>query len=157
MEKPEGSPANPKKGFNCMNKTNKLITLIPTKHPKVYDVKLNLEFETRYIGKIDTAGDGTFISVRNEAHLFRKTNSLGLNYDLLSSEDVHFKNILIIYNGKKLLTTREYFLKKGKIFQFAKKGFELQMFLSLDEFNLKKALEFHRSFGGQIDLFNSVA
>jgi len=139
------------------SKDNHKIVLIQTKHPHIYDVKLNLDFQTRFIGKLDTAGDGTFITNRKEQHLFRKLNALGLSYELLSSANIRFKNILINYCGKKLLSTREYFLKKGKPFQFGNKGFELQVFVPLPDINLKTAKEFENHFCKQEDLFSAVA
>ncbi|NMB81420.1 MAG: hypothetical protein GYA14_06340, partial [Ignavibacteria bacterium] len=53
------------------NKSKELISLIPTKHSNVFNVQLNLDCQTRFIGKIDTAGEGTFITNRTEKHLFR--------------------------------------------------------------------------------------
>lgn len=140
-----------------MKITTNSISLIPTIHSKVYNVQLYLDFQTRIIGKVDMAGEGTFITTRKESHLFRKTNSLGINYSLLSSPDIHFKNICINYNGKNLRSTREYFLKKGKVFQFAGKGFELQCFVPVSEINMNTAKQFENSIGFQVDLFNSVA
>lgn len=139
------------------NKFNQQITLIATKYPHIFTVQLNLGFQIRYIGKIDTAGEGTFIINRNEKHLFRKTNSLGINYSLLADESIKFKNILINYQGKKLYSTREYFLKKGKAYQFSNKGFELQIFVPIDELNLQTVKRFEQSFLIQEDLFNQVA
>lgn len=139
------------------NKSKELISLIPTKHSNVFNVQLNLDCQTRFIGKIDTAGEGTFITNRTEKHLFRKLNALGINHFLLSHSSIPFKNIVINYCGKKLQSTREYFLKKGKTFQFSKKGFEVQQFVPIDELNLKTVRYFERSTGFQEDLFQYVA
>ncbi len=124
------------------SKNKKLLELIPTKYPSVFNVQLNLEHQTRFIGKIDLAGEGTFTTSRTEKHLFRKTNSLGINYNLLADKKIPFKWIVIDYCGRKLISTRNYFVKKGKAFQFCKKGFELQIFVSVDELNIHKAREF---------------
>ena len=139
------------------SKGSKLVELIQTKYSHVFNVKLHLEFQSRYIGKIDTSGEGTFLTVRTLKHLFRKTNSLGINYALLSDESIKFKWVVISYNGQKLLSTRNYFLKKGQSFQFSNKGFELQNFVPLDELNLKIVQKFEQSLGVQQDLFNNVA
>ena len=139
------------------HKSNQQIALIATKHSHIFTVQLNLGFQTRYIGKIDSAGEGTFITNRSEKHLFRKTNSLGINYSLLIDESIKFKNIVINYKGKKLYSTRNYFLKKGKAFQFSNKGFELQIFVPLDELNLQTVKRFEQSFDIQDDLFVQVA
>jgi hypothetical protein len=135
------------------DKSKKLIKLIPTKYSHVFDVKLNLEFQTRFIGKVDTSGEGTFITTRKEKHLFRKTNSLGINYALLADESIPFKWIVINYNERGLITTRNYYLQKGKAFQFSKKNFELQSFVPLTELNRKTAEQFEKSNGKQDDLF----
>lgn len=137
--------------------SRELISLIPTKHSNVFNVQLNLDCQTRFIGKIDKAGEGTFLTNRTENHLFRKLNALGINHFLLSHSSIPFKKIVINYCGKKLYSTREYFLKKGKTFQFSKKGFEVQQFVPIDELNLKTVRYFERSTGFQDDLFQYVA
>lgn len=139
--------------MHCEN--TKLIGLIPTKYPSVFTVKLNLEAQTRYIGKIDIAGEGTFITERKQKHLFRKTNSLGINHSLLVDELIPFTWIMIDFEGRKLVTSRLYFLTHGKCFQFTGKGFELQCFLPLELFGLQnaRALEAAQT----LDLFGQVA
>ena len=102
-------------------------------------------------------GEGTLIITRSEKHLFRKTNSLGISYPLLIDETIRFKTIVIIYNGKKLYSTREYFLKKGKAFQFSNRGFELQLFVCLDELNINTVRKFEESTGFQQGLFDNAA
>lgn len=120
----------------------KLIELIPTKYHSVYNIQLNLEEQTRYIGKVDIASEGTFLTVRKLKHLFRKTNSLGINRTLLVDESIPFKWIVIDFEGRKLVTSRIYFLTFGKCFQFGNKGFELQCFLPLELFGVEKARAF---------------
>jgi hypothetical protein len=139
------------------NKYSNEIELLPTKHSGLFIVKLRLEHQTRYIGKIDIAGDGTLITTRKEKHLFKKTNSLGINYELLIDSKIKFKWIIISYNKQKLISTRNYFLKKGKPFQFSNKGFELQIFVPIDELNVNIAQQFEQSLGVQQDLFSHVA
>lgn len=139
------------------HKFNQQIALIATKHSHVFNVKLNLEQQSRFIGEIDTSGEGTFLTVRTLKHLFRKTNSLGINYSLLTDENIKFKWIVFSYNGQKLISTRNYFLKKGKAFQFSKKGFELQIFVPLEELNPQHVREFEANNFIQTDLFGKVA
>lgn len=134
---------------------NKLIELIPTKHHSVFNVQLNLESQTRYIGTLDRAGEGTFTTTRKENHLFRKTQSLGVNYNFLSDKSVKYKWIVISYCGKQLISTRDYFLKKGRAFQFNQKGFELQIFVPVDELNIRTARAFEAS--QTLNLFSEVA
>lgn len=139
------------------NKSNKQIALIATKHPHVFNVKLNLEHQSRFIGVVDISHEGTFLTTKTLKHLFRKTNSLGINYSLLSDDNIKFKWIVISYNGQKLISTRNYFLKKGKAYQFSNKGYELQIFVPIDELNLQTVKRFEQSFVIQEDLFNQVA
>lgn len=133
----------------------KLLELLPTKHSYLFRVKLNLDFQTRYIGTLDTSGEGKFITERKGKHLFRKTNSLGLNEELLNSPNIHFKYITIDYEGQALSTTRMYFLTHSKPFTF--KSFEKQYFLPLDEFGLSKAKEYEDSIYKQLNLFEEAA
>ena len=129
------------------------IQLVQTKHSHVFTVQLNLSHQTRYLGKIDTAGDGTFSTNRKKKHIFKKTNAIGINYQLLKDESIKYKWILIDLEGKKLITSREYFLSKGKCFEFNNKGFELQCFLPIDEFGMDKVKTFERANPKQESLF----
>ncbi|MCK9212090.1 MAG: hypothetical protein M0P61_14710 [Ignavibacteriaceae bacterium] len=133
----------------------KLIELIPTKYHSVYNVQLNLQEQTRYIGKVDIASEGTFLSDRKQKHIFRKTNSLGINHSLLVDESIPFKWIVIDFEGRKLVTSRLYFLTHSQCFQFGNKGFELQCFLPLELFGIQKAREFEAA--QTLNLFQEVA
>ena len=67
-----------------------------------------------------------------------------MNYHLLNSDKVSYKWIVIDYltsEGihRKLVTTRDYFFRYGKLYHFAKQGFELQSFLQIDHFGIEKA------------------
>lgn len=136
------------------HKTNKLIQIIPTKRPNIFTVQLNLLHQTRYIGKLDTTGDGTFSTKRKEEHIFKKLNALGLSHSLLTDDSIKFNRIVFSLNGKKLHSSRAYFLKKGTAFQFSKRSFELQLFVSLDKLNLNEVKRFEASQVIQEDLFN---
>jgi len=137
------------------------IKLIPVKINK-FNVYLNLGFPTRFIGELDTTGDGTFTCSRKEGlHLFRKTNSLGLNYELLTNKNIPFKWIVVKYTKSdgsfsNLVTSRDYFLHYGKCFKFDSKGFELQCFLPIEEFGIHKAREFEARKSSQLNLFSEV-
>ena len=104
---------------------------------------------------MDKSGQGKFITERNKNHLFKKTDSLGLNGTLLTSPEIDFRLIVINYNGKKMITTRLYFVTHSKVFKF--KGFEKQYFLPLTEFGLAKAEDYEKSLGTQLGLFGEVA
>lgn len=142
-------------------KYNNSVGLIPnSKKENCFDVRLNLNFENRFIGEIDFSGDGTFTCNRTKSkHLFRKLNAIGLNYKLLTSDKISFKWIVINYKtgsgySKKLVTSRDYWKTYGQVYQFSKKGFELQSFLSLDKFGIKKARLFEHS--KTLNLFSEV-
>lgn len=136
-------------------KNNKLIGIIPTRYSSVFTIQLNLESQTRYIGKLDTAGEGTFITERKERHLFHKTHSLGLNHSLLIDETIPYKWVVIDFECRKLVTSRLFFLTFGRCFQFGNKGFELQCFLPLELFGIDKAREFEAA--QTLNLFSECA
>lgn len=136
-------------------KSTKNLVLNPTKHSHLFTVQLNLEFQTRYIGTLDTSGEGKFLTDRKAKHLFKKTHSLGLNGTLLTSSDIDFKWIVIGYEGRKLITTRLYFVTHSKVFVFG--GFEKQYFLPLEMFGFDKAEEYEKSISKQLSLFGEVA
>ncbi len=140
---------------------NNSVGLIPKQHKhNCFDVCLKLNFEQRFIGEISFDGEGTFTCNRTESkHLFRKLNAIGLNHKILTSDKISFKWIVINYqtsNGftKKLTTSRDYWKTNGQVYQFSKKGYEVQSFLSLDKFGIEKARLFEQS--KTINLFNEV-
>lgn len=132
------------------------LKLNPTNNSKQFQVQLNLNFQTRYIGKLDVSGEGIFTTSRKHKHLFRIFNAIGINYQLLTDSNIPFKYIKIIYtdeNGIKriLETTRNYFFKKGIVKKF--NSFELQSLLPLSEFGINKAIQLERNVGVQENLF----
>ena len=129
------------------------LRLIPTVHSHVYQVQLNLPLQSRYIGKIDEAGEGTFYTKRSEKHLHRKTNSLGLNLELVQRQDLPFKWIIIDFDGRRLVTSREFLLYHGSIYNFRKAGFEKQIFLRLDYWGEERARAFEKMLCQQVELF----
>jgi hypothetical protein len=137
-----------------MESTNKL-ELLPTKHSHLYRVKLNLDFQSRYIGTLDISGKGKFLTDRKKEHLFKKTDALGLNAMLLTSPEIDFKWIVIGYNGEKLITTRLYFITHSKVFKF--QTFDKQYFLPVTSFGLARAEEYEKSISEQLGLFEEVA
>jgi len=127
--------------------------------PYVLDIVLDLPTERRFIGTVDLAGEGTFTCNRTESkHLFQKLNAIGLNHRLLTSNKISFKWIVINYvteegKSKKLVTSRNYWKKYGQTFQFSDKGFELQSFLSLNQFGIDKAREYEQDLNNQTEMF----
>lgn len=116
-------------------------------------VKLTLPFCTRYIGKI--LGDTYTKRVKPETHKFNKNNSVGFNFELIDKGN--FKFVIIEFGEQLLYTTRLYILHTGKTQTFYKQNFEKQLFLPLDEFGLKKALEFEGSQQTQLSLFRGAS
>ena len=105
-------------------------------------VKLNLPFETRYIGKIIS---GTYIKkISENEHFYRKNNSVAFNADLIENGQFDFINVIIIGSGNMLQTTRKYVLRYGLKHTFKKKGFEQQIFLPLELFGLDKAEKYEK-------------
>lgn len=135
-------------------KTTNNLQLVQTKHSHIFNVKLNLEFQSRYIGTLDKSGEGKFLTNRKEKHLFRKNNSLGLNQELLTSPDLIYKWLIINYKGKKLITTRLYFTTHAKVFEF--NSFEKQYFLPLNDFGIEKAEEYEKFINKQLGLFGEA-
>lgn len=89
----------------------------------------------------------TFHTFRNpDKHTYKKTNSLGLNYKLLSQCGEYFDFIQIEYGLNTILeTSREYFLKYGEFLHFKNNGLEKQIFLRLELFGMDKVLEDKKS------------
>ncbi len=98
------------------------------------EIILNISGDYRKARKIGTIKDNCFYCNKNERHVLRITNSLGICYDVL--RDYQFTNIEINFLGKKLKTTREYFLNHSRFFQFG--NYEKQKFLPIDKFGLDK-------------------
>lgn len=132
------------------------IILVPTKQHNIFNVKLNLPFQSRFIGRLDVTGQGTFTTSRKPEHLFRKNNSLGINYSLLTDNNIFFKWIVIQFENHSLVTSRDYFLKFGKCFKFQNSGSELQVFLPLSEFGIEKARYYEAKRLIQQNLFAGV-
>ena len=105
-----------------MNNT-KSLELVQAHSAHLYKIKLILPFQTRFIGTLDTSGNGTLIIHRKKEHILKKINAIGINYELLSSSDIHYKWIKIFCDSKELISTREYYLIKGRTFQFSSKGY----------------------------------
>lgn len=131
------------------------VKLIATKNPNRFTVQLDLPSEKRYIGYINTSGDGAFITEKQKKHIYRKYNSFGVSYDLLHNPNIEFKWIIIMCQGNEYTSTREYFLQKGKITNFTRKGFELQLHVPLEELNIETVNQFEATRPNQLNLFNS--
>jgi hypothetical protein len=131
-----------------------LILVSPKNSSHLYEIRLNLDLKTRFIGVLDITDSGTLILKKKKEHILNKINAIGINYQLLSDTRIKYKWIKIYIDNKIYLSTREYFLLKGKPFQFGKKGFELQCFVSLDELNIETIRKFEIEKNTQLNLFS---
>lgn len=112
-------------------------------------IKLSLPFGNRFIGKIS---NDTYVKrVNPEIHKYKKSNSIGFNYELI--EQGSFRFVQIEYGKEVLNTTRLYILHHGKVSQFIKQDFDKQIFLPIESFGLSKALDYERSLTTQLTLF----
>lgn len=129
------------------------IQLLPTNKPYLFKIQLFLNNQVRQIAKLDTRNDGTLFIIRSARHLFRKTNSLAVNFALLHDSSIKFKHIQISYMGKKFYSTREYFIKNGQHLEFSSKGLEHQLSVPLDKLNINVVKRFEDSNWTQQDFF----
>jgi hypothetical protein len=124
--------------------------------------RFNVFLGDKNIAEINTIGKGTLIIYKKERHIFRKLNAIGLNYELLVSPVIHYRLIVIYLQRNNLdkpeflYTDREYFLNKGKIFEFKKANCEKQVFLPLNLFGIEKVKEYHRLQPNQESLFEPI-
>jgi hypothetical protein len=102
-------------------------------HPTKFDVLLRLDSEnkSRYAG-VYHEEESTFYVFRKSEHIFRKTNSWGLNANMLAMLD-GLKKIVILNEDTKetYTTTYENFLKNSQEFNFKFSGYDKQRFLPL--------------------------
>ena len=95
-------------------------------------IKLNGTTKERKIGEIDMP-TRTLTVTRNRAkHLLQKGNAYGLNHKLIA-EATRFDTVRIVDDFGRWDIPREYILENGKFLLFAKQGFELQIFISLEQ------------------------
>jgi hypothetical protein len=91
-------------------------------------VKLNGFGKSKVIGRITNR---VFTkTIFSHLHLFKKTNSIGFNYQLVKGG--LFDSAVITLDGKKLFITRESILSNGQVFRF--KNNEPQIFVPLNFF-----------------------
>lgn len=92
---------------------------------------LKEKMETRKLGVINL---GNLFVTRKPEHLFRKFNAYGFNMALIKALNPDAKVVVRQYGDKVLTTTAEEILQKGKVLNYAKDGFETQIFMPLDNF-----------------------
>ena len=113
---------------------SKSLELVKSNSTHRQRIKLTVHNKPKFIGEIDSStDDGVLIIRKKPEHIFLKLNAFGINYQLLADEKLHYKWIKIYCSNKEYISTREYYLAKGRVFQFSSKGFELQAFIPIDE------------------------
>jgi hypothetical protein len=95
-------------------------------------IRLATQKNERQIGTIDMP-TRTLTVTRNRAkHLLNKGNAYGLNHKLIA-DATRFDTVRIVDDFASWDIPREYILENGKFLLFAKQGFELQIFISLEQ------------------------
>lgn len=129
------------------------IKLIQTREPGILMVELNDSFEPKYIGRLDISGEGTYSKrVVESKHLHRNSQSVAINAELLESDSLPFRWIVVDYikadgSKEKLVTSRAYILAHGKRFKF--RDYEPQIALELSEWSIDKARRYEVTVNSQ--------
>ena len=135
------------KEFNMKN-----LSLSPTRSPGVSQVCLSDGYSQRIIGSYNEASK-TFTAFRSEAkHLFKNTNSLGINEAVLNELPVRWVEIL--YTGssgrvQSLITSKDFLMRFGTRAAYASTGYEAQVFLKLDAFGMDRAIRYQSEINSQ--------
>ena len=95
-------------------------------------IKLANQNKERKIGEIDMPTRTLTITRNRAKHLLQKGNAYGLNHKLIA-EATRFDTVRIVDDFGRWDIPREYILENGKFLLFAKQGFELQIFISLEQ------------------------
>jgi len=110
---------------------NCLIIYNRDKTVKIF-LKLKQENYRRHIGTI-TKSTRTFVICRNRLkHLHRKSNSYGFNYHIIKHAKL-FDTISLSDEYSNWKIPKQFIIDSGKNLYFAKRGFELQRFCSLED------------------------
>lgn len=95
-------------------------------------IRLNGADKERKIGEIDMQARTLTVTRTRAKHLLQKGNAYGLNHKLIA-EATRFDTVRIVDDYGRWDIPREYILENGKFLLFAKQGFELQIFISLEQ------------------------
>lgn len=100
---------------------------------KIVYLHLKDKMQTRKLGAINLGN--LFVTRKPEQHIFRKFNAYGFNLALIKSLKPDAKVSVRQYGDKTLITTAEEILQKWKVLNYARDGFETQIFMPIDDFN----------------------
>ena len=103
------------------------LSIFDSKYPHLKEV----HFDGEYVGDIDTRGEGSFVTRRKT--LFKKFNGFGIHALLLNCSEIKFNLIIVYYDNKRLITTREYFLTHSNQYDFPEAR---KLFLPITEFKI---------------------
>ena len=95
-------------------------------------IRLSKSPKERKIGEIDMPTRTLTVTRNREKHLLKKGNAYGLNHKLIA-DATRFDTVRIIDDFGRWDVPREFILENGKFLLFAKQGFELQIFISLEQ------------------------
>ena len=96
-------------------------------------LKLVSEARNRLIGAYHYADKTLYIKRSSSKHLFRKNRSYGLNYDLISSNDLDIDFVhLTVDRATKYLLPKSFLENYGSFLTFKQQGFEVQKFYLVD-------------------------
>lgn len=98
-------------------------------------IQLTFNGQTHPIGEMVEVGDTwTFYKrVNRDKHYFRKLKAYGINYLLISSLNPDTQIVIDEIQGDMYKTTAGEIVAKGKFLNFKREGYELQIFLPLEE------------------------
>lgn len=112
------------------------IQLRKTKKPHIFLVLL----EKKPVANLDESGEGTVLLNRTRENLF--CSSLSIDYRLLTDANLSYKWIVISFENRKLVTSRKFFLKHGRIIENEKFKNEIPIFLEVNKMNIHLARAF---------------
>ena len=102
-------------------------------HIATLRLKLASEKHYRSIGRINMKHRQLEVMRERSKHLFRKYNAYGFNHHILANATL-FDHVLLKEDNGVYNVPKEVILEKGKFMNFKNHGgFELQIFLPLDE------------------------
>ncbi len=118
------------------------ISIHSTDKTRAIYLKLLSESKKRLIGTVTRSTKTIHFKRKKAPHLFRKGNAYGMNYWILSSQTyMEWVNLSDDCGGNWKIPIK-YILDNGKFLQFSEKGFEKQLFLSLEELEQFKIHEY---------------
>lgn len=118
--------------LSTSDKHGNVITADNNGETALLSLKLSSENRSRQVGVIQLK-QRVFEVVRCKSkHLFRKFNAYGFNHKILSETKL-FDTVLLSDEYDTWSLPVSVILEKGKFLNFEKQGFELQIFIPLDE------------------------